>query len=87
MGPFYDHKTGHKYWVRKKDLSYFELRKLYPPKPIEIGRPVHIFAKKHHMALKPEHDFIIGYAIAAVGIGFYAFIVIVYLTLLARAYL
>jgi len=82
MGPFYDHKTGCKYYIRKQDLSYFELRKKYPPKPIELKMPTHVFAKKHHLAIKPEHEHIYGYIIAGSGIAIIAAIVIFYIVLI-----
>lgn len=50
MGPFYDHKTGKKYYIRKRDLSYFQLREKYPKHAIEALSPMHIFQKSHHLS-------------------------------------
>lgn len=79
MGPFYDHKTGLKYYVRKHDLSYFELRKKFPPKPLELTRCRHILQRTHILSRNPKYEHIYGYIIAGSIIAFATFIVITYL--------
>ena len=76
MGPFYDHKTGNKYYIRKKDLSYFELRKTFPPKFLVLEPPKHVFAAKHYLFAKPAQEHIKGYIIAGSAIAAAAAIVI-----------
>lgn len=47
LGPFYDHKTGKKYYIRRRDLSYFQMRKKYPKTFLQELKYRHIFEKKH----------------------------------------
>lgn len=77
---------GKKCYVRKRDLTYWQLREIYPPlRPIDIlPKPRHIFQKKHHLDAKRLQEHIVGYCIAAAGIVIFVSIVIFYLYLLVR---
>lgn len=81
--------NGKKCYVRKRSLSYFQLKEKYPPlRPIDVmPKPRHIFMKKHHLANDPAYEHIYGYITAGCGIAIVSFIVIFYLYLLSRVYL
>lgn len=52
MGPFRD--GSRKYYVRKRDVTYWDLVKKYPPKPVQLFPPktYHILQRRHHLTPK-----------------------------------
>jgi len=86
---FCGYHNGKKVYVRKRSLTYWQLREKYPPlRPIDkMPKPRHIFEKKHHLASDPQYDHIFGYLMAGAGIVLYALIAIFYLCLILRALL
>ena len=86
---FCGYHNGKKVYVRKRSLTYWQLREKYPPlRPIDLmPKPRHIFQKQHH--LKPIHlrEAFWGYVIFGGAMAFAAFVVIIYAVLIIRALL
>lgn len=50
IGPFYE--GSRKYYVRKRDLTYWQMRSKLPRKAVEIipKKHFHVFRRHHHLA-------------------------------------
>ena len=79
--------NGKKVYVRNQSLSYFQLLEKYPRlRKIDIiPKPRHVFARKHHLFNKPEHEHIYGCILAGCGIAIWAFIIMVYSVIIIRS--
>ena len=81
--------NGKKCYVRKHDLTYWQLRSKYPPKPIfvDVPRGRHIFQKRHFRRPAPIAEWKVGYFLAACGIAIFLLITTIYTYLLLGALL
>lgn len=78
--------NGKKCYVRKQDLTYWQLKEKYPPlRKIDIlPKPRHVFQRQHH--LKPIHlrEAFWGYVMAGCAASFCLLIVITYVYVIVK---
>jgi len=73
--------NGKKCYVRKKDLTYWQLREKYPPKPRweNIGKARHILAPQHHLTPRRLQHKTGSYVVWGCIIGFAVLSAVLYL--------
>lgn len=77
---FCGYHNGQRCYVRKKDLTYWELKEKHPQPAVQfkIPKPRHFLQKVHHLVPRPLLDKYQGYVMAGVVIGSLILITVFY---------